>query len=277
MIHFEVDMSVDYKKMGCAEPVKAPKLTTYILDEAYLEATEWKERPAVIICPGGGYGFVSPREAEPIALRYCGAGFHTFILDYSTAPAGWPAACCELAKAVAYVRSIAEEHHIDKDKIVVCGFSAGGHLAASLGVHYDKEEIQAFSGVSGAESRPDGMILGYPVITDEAAKTHVGTMENFAAGREDVLSYFGLERHVTKDTPKTFLWHTFSDGAVPVESSMRFASALLENGVQYELHIFPEGEHGLSLASRVTSSTDGGIVPPVQPWVDMSITWLNNL
>ena len=130
MIHFEVDMSVDYKKMGCAEPVKAPKLTTYILDEAYLEATEWKERPAVIICPGGGYGFVSPREAEPIALRYCGAGFHTFILDYSTAPAGWPAACCELAKAVAYVRSIAEEHHIDKDKIVVCGFSAGGHLAA---------------------------------------------------------------------------------------------------------------------------------------------------
>lgn len=277
MIHFEVDMTVDYKKMGCAEPSKAPKLSAYILDEAYLQDTNWKERPAVIICPGGGYGFVSPREAEPIALRYCGAGFHAFVLDYSVAPTGWPAACCELSKAVAYVRSIAEEHHIDPNKIVVCGFSAGGHLAASLGVHYNKELIRTLSGVTGDENRPNGMILSYPVITDEREKTHTGTLDNFVAGRETALPYFGLEHHVTPDTPKTFLWHTFADGAVPVESSMRFASALLENGVPYELHIFPEGAHGLSLGNEITSAADGGIVPAVQPWMDLSITWLNQL
>ncbi|MBE5039857.1 alpha/beta hydrolase [Ructibacterium gallinarum] len=277
MLHFEVDMSVDYKAMGCAEPAKAPKLSAYILDERYLEDTNWKTRPAVVICPGGGYGFVSPREAEPIAMRYCGAGYHAFVLDYSIAPTGWPAACCELSKAVAYVRSIAEEHHIDKDKIAVCGFSAGGHLAASLGVYYDEEMILKYSGAEAGENRPNGMILGYPVITGEEEKTHMGTLQNFMAGREEVRPYFPLEEHVTPKTPKTFLWHTFSDGAVPVESSMRFAAALLKNRVEYELHIFPEGEHGLSLANKITASTPGGIIPAVQPWVDMSIRWLAQL
>lgn len=273
MLHFEVDMSVDYKAMGCAEPAAAPKLTAYILDEDYLKATQWQTRPAVVICPGGGYGFVSPREAEPIAMKYCAAGFHAFVLTYSIAPAGWPAACCELSKAIAYVRSIAAEHHIQKDKIVVCGFSAGGHLAASIGVHYDKEIVKKFSGVTGEENRPDGMILGYPVITDEEAKTHMGTMENFIAGREEARPYFGLEHHVNENTPKTFLWHTFADNGVPVESSMRFAEALLQHHVPYELHIFPEGPHGLSLANKSTGTS----LPAVQPWIDLSITWLENL
>ncbi len=273
MLHFDVDMTVDYRAMGCAQPNTLPKLTTYILDEAYLERSGWDTRPAVIICPGGGYHFVSPSEAEPIAMQYCAAGYHAFILTYSVEPTGWPAACCELSKAVAYVRSIAEEHHIQKDKIVVCGFSAGGHLAASLGVHYDKEIVKKFSGVTGTENKPDGMILCYPVITDEEAKTHMGTLTNFIAGREEVRPYFGLEHHVTADTPKTFLWHTFEDNSVPVESSMRFASALLAHDVQYEMHIFPEGPHGLSLATRNT----GGVVPAVQPWIDLSVTWLQNL
>lgn len=277
MKHFEVDMTVDYKAMGCEKPDKAPKLITYILDENYLNSSCYTPRPAVIICPGGGYSHVSPREAEPIALSYNAAGFHAFVLDYSVAPTGWPAACCELSKAVAYVRSIAEEHSIDKEKIVVCGFSAGGNLAASIGVHYDKEIVKTFSGVTGEENKPNGLILAYPVITDEDEKTHMGTKNNFIAGNKDAEPYFGMEHHVNKNTPKTFLWHTFSDGAVPVESSIRFASALRANDVPFEMHIFPEGPHGLSLANKLTATGAETIVPAVQPWMKLSITWMNNL
>ena len=101
----------------------------------------------------------------------------------------------------------------------------------------------------------------------------MGTMENFIAGREEARPYFGLEHHVNENTPKTFLWHTFADNGVPVESSMRFAEALLQHHVPYELHIFPEGPHGLSLANKSTGTS----LPAVQPWIDLSITWLENL
>ena len=275
MIYTTMEIKVDYQAMGVEEPPRPTKLTSYILDPKYLASVEWKVRPAVVICPGGGYEFTSPREAEPIAMKYCAAGFHCFILDYAIKPAGWPAACCELSKAVAYVRSIADQHGIDKDKIVVCGFSAGGHLAASLGVYYQDETVRKYSGVIGDENKPNGMILGYPVITDH--DTHQGTHDNFVAGREEVKPLFGLENHVSKATPKTFIWHTFEDNAVPVVSTTRFVNALVENGIPCEVHIYPEGCHGLSLANQCTAGGPNGIVPAVQNWVDMSVTWMNNL
>lgn len=275
MINYEVDMSVDYEAMGCVKPEKAPTLTAYILDKKYLGDVTWKVRPAVIICPGGAYGFVSPREAEPIAMSYCAAGFHAFVLDYSIAPTGWPAACCELSKSVAYVRGIADEYGIDKDRIIVCGFSAGGHLAASIGVHYDKEVVKKFSNVTGEENKPNGMILSYPVITDDLEKTHMGTYENFVEGREEAAKFFGLEHYVTAETPKTFIWHTYTDDCVPVENSLKFASALCEHKVSTEMHIFEKGQHGLSLGSKLTASDPGGVVPCVYPWMQLSIDWIN--
>lgn len=277
MLNYDVDMSVDYQALGFDPPAQKPKLTAYLLSEDPMTRTVWPKRPAVIVCPGGGYSFVSSREAEPIALRYNAAGFHAFVLNYSVAPIGWPVACCELSKAIAYVRSIADEHQIDKDKIVVCGFSAGGHLAASIGVHYDKEIIKKYSGVIGEENKPNGMILSYPVIIN-GEKTHIGTRERFLAGRgEETDQFFGLDEHVTADTPKTFLWHTYTDMGVPVENSLQFASALRKNGVPFEMHIFPEGQHGLSLANEQTATDPSQIVPSVQPWMDLSITWLKNL
>lgn len=277
MINFDVDMSVDYTAMGFSEPGKTAKLTSYILDQACVGETEWKTRPAVIICPGGGYEMVCPREGEPIALKYNAAGFHAFVLDYSVAPVGWPAPCCELSKAVAYVRSIADKYRIDKNKIAVCGFSAGGHLAASIGVHYDKEIVKKYSGIKGCENRPDGLILSYPVITGNPDKTHTGTHDNFVAGRADAEHFFGLENFVNENTPKTFIWHTFTDQGVPVYNAMAFAAALMNSSVQYEMHIFPEGCHGLSLANKTTAISPEGDVPAVTPWIDLSITWLNNL
>ncbi len=267
MIYTVQEFGVDYAAMGVVDPPRKTTLTSYILTPTEVE---WTVRPAVIICPGGGYSYTSQREAEPIAMRFLAAGFHCFILDYAVAPTGWPAACCELSKAVAYVRSIAEDNGIDTNKVFVCGFSAGGHLAASIGVHYDKEAVREFSGVTGLENRPDGLILCYPVITDH--DTHEGTLQNFLAGREEVKEFFGLENHVTKDTPRTFIWHTFSDEGVPVVSTTRFVNALVEHEVECEAHIFPRGRHGLSLADKVT----GPVQEEVSPWIDMAIRWINN-
>ncbi len=264
MIYNVQEISVDYASMKVSTPPKKTTLTSYILTPP---TVEWKLRPAIIICPGGAYSSISPREAEPIAMKFLAAGFHSFVLDYAVAPSGWPAACCELSKAIAYVRSIADENRIDKNKVFVCGFSAGGHLAASIGVHYDKEIIRKYSNVTGDENKPDGLILCYPVISE-----HRGTMNNFLAGRDEAKEFFALENHVTKDTPKTFIWHTFADSAVPVSNATRFVNALVENGVECEAHIFPKGDHGLALAEKIT----GAVLEEVSAWVSMAIRWINN-
>ncbi len=265
MIYNVQEFGVDYDAMGVAHPPRKTTLTSYILTPSEVE---WTVRPAIVICPGGGYSFTSAREAEPIAMKFLSAGFHCFVLDYAIEPSGWPAACCELSKAIAYVRSIADENGIDKTKVFVCGFSAGGHLAASIGVHYDKEIVRRFSGVTDLENKPNGMILCYPVISDH--DTHMGTYNRFVAGREEVKQFFGLENHVTKDTPKTFIWHTFEDTSVPVVNTVRFLSALVENGVQCEAHIYPRGRHGLSLATKVT----GEERPELCDWIDKAISWV---
>lgn len=274
MINNVININVDYAAMGVKPSPRQTTLTTYILDEQNIMSSENKKRPAVVICPGGGYEFTSPREAEPIAMKYCAAGFHAFVLDYSIAPSAWPAAVCELSKAVAYVRKISEANNIDRNKIFVCGFSAGGHLAASLGVHFNHPDVLKFSGVSEGENRPDGVILGYPVITGELERTHKGTINNFVGGREEVRPLASLENYVTENTPDMFIWHTFADSCVPVISSLRLANALEAKGVKFELHIYPNGEHGLSTADAITCTKES-CVPAVTNWVDMSIRWIN--
>lgn len=277
MITKVFDMSVDYKALGSNEPNEKAHLTSYILEPSLVGSTVWNKRPAVIVCPGGGYRTRSKRESEPIVMKYCAAGFHCFLLDYSVAPTGWPAPLCELSKAVRTVRGLADEYFIDPDKIFVCGFSAAGHLAASLGVYYDEPVIKDGSGCTNSgDNMPNGLILCYPVITGEDGKTHAGTKENFSEGlKPEKLEYFSLEKRVTPKTPKCFIWHTFEDSSVPVYSSMRFAEALLENGVEYELHIYPSGKHGLSLGNRLTMTEDKHYMPYVSGWIDLSINWIN--
>ena len=276
MIINKIPIDVDYEAMGVMPSPRQTTLTTYILDERNIKASGGKERPAIVICPGGGYSFTSEREAEPIAMKFCSAGFHCFVLDYSVSPSAWPAAICELSKAIAYVRTIAEEHYIDSKKIFTCGFSAGGHLAASLGVHFNHPDVLKFSGVKEGQNKPVGMILSYPVITAEEGRTHQGTIDNFVAEREEIKELPWLENYVTNDTPQTFIWHTFEDNIVPVISTLRFANALEEHNVKFELHIFPEGGHGLALANNVTAPDSWAVVPKVQAWIDMAISWINN-
>ncbi len=192
------------------------KLYTYFLDNSREIAPE-RVRPVIVICPGGGYEWVSEREAEPIALKFVGAGYHAVVLHYSVAPAAhYPTALRQLAWTVAHLREHAAEYHIDPNKVVVAGFSAGGHLAASYGVFWKKKTFLAEElGVDAEQLRPNGLLLSYPVITS-GPKAHRGSFTNLLGDRYDELvDEMSLENQVSLDTPKTFLWHTAPDDCVP--------------------------------------------------------------
>lgn len=269
-----VELQLPYDKMQTVKPKTNAELICYLLDEEPRKNTMMQKRPAVVVCPGGGYFFVSPGEGEPIALKYAAAGFHVFVLKYSVDPTGWPAQAAEASAAVAYVRSMADVYGIDTSKVFICGFSAGGHLAASLCLYWNHELIRSLSGVKDRENRPDGMILGYPVISGEDGVTHDDTRRTFVGGIEENKRLFSLEENVHEDVPPAFIWHTYTDAAVPVQNSLRFAEALLEKGVSCELHIYPEGRHGLSLANYIVAGDEEGKVPAVEGWMDMSIRWI---
>ena len=253
------------------------KLCLYLLDNSPELAID--KRPLIFICPGGGYGMTSDREAEPIAMEFLAAGYHAAILRYSCEPARYPTALLQVAASVKYLREHGEEFHIDADKIILQGASAGGHLAASYGVFWKKKSFLAETlGTTADMLKPNGMILIYPVITS-GPKAHRGSFENLLGDRYDELvEEMSLENQVDQDTPPAFLWHTDEDDCVPVENSVLFFSALHANHVPVELHIFPRGPHGLSLANELTVSPDGyGIQKECEVWVDLAKTWMKNL
>ena len=168
MIYKKIEISITgYKQTA--------DLYTYFLDNS-IEMHINRKRPVVVICPGGGYSMTSDREAEPIAMQYLAKGYHAVILRYSVEPARYPLALLQLAKTVAFLRKHAEEFHINTDKIILQGFSAGGHLAASLGVFWKKSFIAETLGVTSEMVKPNGMILSYPVITS-GEFAHTGSFE----------------------------------------------------------------------------------------------------
>lgn len=250
------------------------------LDTYFLDCSESMPnsvcRPLVVICPGGGYRMTSDREAEPIALSFAARGFHAAVLRYPVAPARFPAALCALAKAVAYLRTNAEANHIDPDRIVVSGYSAGGHLAASLGVFWNCDWLEQCVGSRGKDFRPNGLLLGYPVITS-GEFAHAESFERLLGIDPESarLQQVSLENHISPSVPPTFLWHTYTDELVPVENSLLFAQGLRKVGVEFELHIYSTGVHGLSLANDITMDRDGGrVCPACTGWMDLACAWL---
>lgn len=264
-------MMVEIPAPGYEE--KAQLYTYFQNDSAELKNS--KMRPVVVVCPGGGYAFTSDREAEPIALQYLAMGYHAVVLRYSVAPVEYPVALLQLANTVKYLKDHAEEFHIDPDKVIVTGFSAGGHLAANFGVFWNKPFIQEALGVPAGYLRPAGMILNYAVITS-GEKAHEGSFRNLLGDRYDMMKdELSLEKQVTEDTPPTFLWHTTTDTCVPVENSLLFYQALLEKNIPAEMHIYRVGGHGLSLANDQTQSPDGGAIQPeCESWVKLAEIWM---
>ncbi len=265
-------MNYNVYDMTVSGSVGKPTLTTYIIDAS--PALKISERPMVIICPGGGYNHVSDREGEILAMQLLAAGFHAAVLRYSVEPARYPAQLMELAKAVSLIRGNAEKWHIIKDKILIQGSSAGGHLAVSYGCFW---RALCF----GAEPelfRPNGLILSYPVITS-GEYAHHGSFHALLGDRYDELKdKLSLEHQVNKDTPKTFLWHTFTDDTVPVENTMLFMQALKKENIPFECHIYPAGIHGLSLGNELTLGLAGTeLQPEVTTWVELAKTFVKNL
>lgn len=256
-----------------AKPVK---LCAYIPDN-FEETNIKRQRPAVLILPGGGYGIVSEREREPVALKFLSEGICAFTLKYSVGQGNvFPRALCEVALAMDYIRSHAKEYNIDKGNVSVCGFSAGGHLAATLGAFWDKDFVKDVIG-HDKDTRPDKVILSYPVISS-GEFAHKGSFENLLGEKKDdprSLAFLSMESQVTKDFPPVFIWHTFSDSSVHVMNSLLFAQALAQNNVLTQMHIYPEGIHGLSLGNHlVLGDQDYTYKHESSEWIDKAIKFM---
>lgn len=264
--------SPDYAACGLPVPEKYADLALFLLP-ASESLPHRAEKPLVLVCPGGAYSYCSDREAEPIAAKYLAAGFHAAVLRYHCAPAVFPTALLELAWSVKTIRKFAKQWHVNPDAVFVCCFSAGGHLAASLGTLWNETFLQKALG--NGEWMPNGQILGYPVIT-MGEYTHQGSRENLIGGRmsDEMTHLLSLEERVDEHTVPTFLWHTAEDGAVPVQNSLMYAAALASHHVPFELHVFEKGAHGLSTCEDITSDLGNETVPDNQSWVDMSIRFI---
>ena len=239
--------------------------------------TYYKEnRPAVIVLPGGGYGMTYPGEGEPIALSYLARGFCAFVLDYSVYPARFPQALVEAFEAIKFVRENACEYGVDPAKIAICGFSAGGHLAACTGTLWKNEILNSYLDKERAIYRPNAMFLAYPVIN---VASHKGSYLNLFSQREEeltpeILNLLNLENQVDKETPPTFLWHTTSDSTVPAKASLEFALALAQNKVPYEIRIWSGDRHGTGLGNYVTEPKSAPLAPhPCSAWVEDSVNF----
>lgn len=224
-----------------------------------------KNRPAVLVCPGGGYVYCSPREAEPVALSYAARGFHAFVLRYSVnKDAAGFTPLEEVDWAIGHIREHAAQWHIDPEKIAVCGFSAGGHLALASGVL--------------AKNRPNAMILGYPATS--APNIPGGDfLLKILEGRDDVTDAdaekYDLIQKVTADTPPMFLAATAED-FLTAFCSLPLVNAYTRLGKPCEVHIFQYGPHGYSLANEVTADGSQAMLEPAfAQWQELSVQWLH--
>ena len=221
-----------------------------------------RRRPAILILPGGGYHHTSSREAENVAMRFVSAGYAAFVLRYSCAPSVFPTALREAAMAMRYIRQQADAYEIHPRMVAAMGFSAGGHLCGTLGTMFDCPEIADLG--PGAMLRPDALALCYPVAVSWG-RTHEGSFDNLTGGAPALRERLSLDRLVRPDMPPAFLWHTRDDGSVSCRNSLLLAAAMEEAGVDFALHIYHHGPHGLSTADATAFPTWG--VPDVSSGV----------
>ncbi len=249
-------------------------LTTYARPrEGFLaeEGGRW----GVIVLPGGGYQVTAKSEGEPTALAFLHGGVQAFLLEYSVAPARWPQQLLETAAAIAWLRSNARKYGVNPHKIAVCGFSAGGHLAGCAANLWDHEVIRTTLGLTEGQARPDAAILSYPVIS--MGEFGGGMTKDNLFGELPVAAETSLENSVTAQNPPTFLWATYTDGSVPVENTMMYASALRKCNVPFELHIFHKGPHAMGIATEESAWQEDHTDERAAQWHPLCVSWLKGL
>ena len=280
MIYEVIDINIDYSKLDCEKGDYQPKLHIYIPNDADELQRYMPKRPTMLICPGGAYRYTSDRECEPIALYYLSKGYNCFILRYSCEPARFPVQLAEAGKALMTIKENAEKWHVDTDNINVIGFSAGGHLAASLGVFWDKKFLADILNTTNDMLKFKSLVLSYPVISypfdiDRKILGCRGSFKNLLGVGEkfedkDALDFVCLDKHVSENTPPCFIWHTYEDASVPVETTLTFALALRKHDVPMELHIYEHGKHGQSTGTVVCCDKNQRL----SDWMDISFSWL---
>ena len=246
------------KKYSLLEDRPMAELTAYIAAPSP-EMPFNAKRKAVLIIPGGAYWMNSDTEADPIAHYYLSMGFNAFTLRYSTGrgvDSVWPKPLLEASAAMKCIRDHAEECYIDPDYVFAVGFSAGGHLCASLGSLWDNDEIEKQLGIEKGYNKPKATILSYPVISGLDPYAHRGSINNIlgrARDDEEARKSVSLERLVSEKTVPAFIWATATDNVVPVQNSILYATALADHNVPYELHIYPRGGHGTATANHIVN------------------------
>jgi len=223
---------------------------------------------AIIVCPGGSYEHLSVREGPPVAQWLSSMGITSFVLKYRISPQyHYPAATQDVQRAIRLVRSRASQWNVDANRIGVLGFSAGGHVASSAATSFDPGQPDAPDPADRISSRPDAVLLIYPVITMVDPYAHARSRKNLLGDHPDVQleQLASTDLHVTAKTPPCFLVHTSDDKTVPVENSLQFFQACRANNVPAELHIFPHGRHGFALASDD---------PQLSQWTALAAAWL---
>lgn len=249
-----------------AEPEDKPKLTPY------LSAKDNANGAAVIVCPGGGYrNLASDHEGKAVAEWLNTLGVSAFVLQYRVGPRyRHPAPLQDAQRAIRLVRSRASQYGIDPQRVGIIGFSAGGHLASTTGTHFDTGKPESSDPIERAGSRPDFMILGYPVVSMTAAFTHKGSLAMLLGETPDpgLARAFSNELQVTAATPPTFIFHTTEDATVPVQNTIALYQALTAAKVPAELHVFLKGAHGVGLAPSD---------PILSQWPKLCGDWMRSL
>ena len=266
-------MNVETIKL-CGEDERA-SLTTF------LPCTRKEKSDAILIIPGGGYtGVCSDREGENIAIAFNALGYACFVLDYSVKPnAKFPRPLIEASLAMVHIRENAEKYKVDPERVFVLGFSAGGHLAGSLGTRWHIPEVANAINAPFGTNKPTGMILCYPVLC-WFDKTHSGTFINaFGTDKptEEQIRLISLENDLGENTPPACLWHTANDQAVNVQNTLKMATALSEAKIPFEVHIFPDGPHGMALATEATGASPNMINPRVAEWPRLADGWMKSV
>jgi len=224
--------------------------------------------PLVVIVPGGGYEHTSKREAFNVANFLMPLGFHAVVINYREQLDLYPEPQNELAYVIDYFKANAKKYHIDANKILNIGFSAGAHLVLSQAIYHNEY---------GKNSLPNGLVLCYPVVSSNKEFAHMGSFDYLLGENKttELLDKLSLEKHVTKELPDTFMWHTISDESVNIKNSLRLFEAFKDNDVNCEYHVFEHGSHGMSLADD--SMTTGGKYLKddyIHEWTTYLVNWL---